>query len=90
MPRERLHKHHFTNRRNGGSDESKNLRLVHSECHRQQHANDGGKQTAEPVKPLGLLEPRCLETSLPGSEGAGHGNVTRLPDQWRGLAMRTD
>lgn len=39
--RKRLHKHHFTYRRNGGSDESKNLRLVHSECHRQHHASDG-------------------------------------------------
>ncbi|MET9880885.1 hypothetical protein ABZZ36_40740, partial [Actinacidiphila glaucinigra] len=26
----------------------------------------------------------------PVLRGPGHGNVTRLPDQWRGLAMRTD
>lgn len=38
--RKRLHKHHFVYRRNGGSDESKNLRLVHSECHRQYHSTD--------------------------------------------------
>ncbi|MCL3995503.1 group II intron reverse transcriptase/maturase [Streptomyces lavenduligriseus] len=36
-----LHKHHFTYRRDGGSDERTNLRLVHSECHRQHHAGDG-------------------------------------------------
>ncbi|MFI5775252.1 HNH endonuclease [Streptomyces sp. NPDC051658] len=30
--KKRLHKHHFTYRRDGGSDEVKNLRLVHSEC----------------------------------------------------------
>ncbi|WP_234341651.1 HNH endonuclease [Streptomyces sp. NRRL S-1813] len=53
----RLHKHHFTCRRHGGSDESKNLRLVHSECHRQHHSGDGDRRRAEPVKPSGLLEP---------------------------------
>lgn len=42
--KKRLHKHHFTYRRNGGSDEIKNLRLVHSECHRQHHAGDGGNK----------------------------------------------
>lgn len=36
-----LHKHHFFYRRNGGMDERSNLRLVHSECHRQHHAGDG-------------------------------------------------
>ncbi|MBP2050701.1 hypothetical protein J2Z21_003640 [Streptomyces griseochromogenes] len=36
-----LHKHHFAYRRDGGSNERKNLRLVHSECHRQHHAGDG-------------------------------------------------
>ncbi|MCX5056929.1 group II intron reverse transcriptase/maturase [Streptomyces sp. NBC_00452] len=40
-----LHKHHFAYRRDGGSDERKNLRLVHSECHLQHHAGDG-KRTA--------------------------------------------
>ncbi|TJZ93219.1 HNH endonuclease, partial [Actinacidiphila oryziradicis] len=30
--------------RNGGSDEIKNLRLVHSECHRQLHSGDGGNK----------------------------------------------
>lgn len=35
-----LHKHHFIYRRNGGSDERTNLRLVHAECHRQHHAGD--------------------------------------------------
>lgn len=39
--KKRLHKHHFAYRRHGGSDEVKNLRLVHSECHRQLHARDG-------------------------------------------------
>lgn len=28
-------------------------------------------KTADPVKRLGLLEPWCLETGTPGSEGAG-------------------
>ncbi|MET9142260.1 HNH endonuclease [Streptomyces sp. NPDC004042] len=55
--KKRLHKHHFTYRRHGGSDESKNLRLVHSECHRQHHAGDSDRKCAEPVKPSGLLEP---------------------------------
>lgn len=40
-----LHKHHFTYRRNGGGDERNNLRLVHSECHRQHHAGDGERTT---------------------------------------------
>ncbi|MEV6777456.1 group II intron reverse transcriptase/maturase [Streptomyces syringium] len=35
-----LNKHHFVYRRDGGSDERKNLRLVHAECHRQHHAGD--------------------------------------------------
>ncbi|WP_412126070.1 group II intron reverse transcriptase/maturase [Streptomyces platensis] len=35
-----LHKHHFVYRRDGGSDEKTNLRLVHAECHRQHHAGD--------------------------------------------------
>ncbi|TSB18518.1 group II intron reverse transcriptase/maturase [Streptomyces benahoarensis] len=35
-----LHKHHFVYRRDGGSDETNNLRLVHAECHRQHHAGD--------------------------------------------------
>ncbi|SBT90759.1 RNA-directed DNA polymerase [Streptomyces sp. DI166] len=38
-----LHKHHFVYRRDGGSDESTNLRLVHAECHRQHHAGDHRK-----------------------------------------------
>lgn len=42
--KKRLHKHHFTYRRNGGSDEVKNLRLVHSECHQQLHARDGSNK----------------------------------------------
>ncbi|MGR3933368.1 group II intron reverse transcriptase/maturase [Streptomyces sp. BRA346] len=37
-----LHKHHFfVYRRDGGSDDRTNLRLVHSECHRLHHAADG-------------------------------------------------
>ncbi|MFF0221052.1 group II intron reverse transcriptase/maturase [Streptomyces sp. NPDC004629] len=35
-----LHKHHFIYRRDGGSDERSNLRLVHAECHRRHHAGD--------------------------------------------------
>lgn len=40
-----LHKHHFMYRRDGGSDERTNLRLVHAECHRQHHAGDNRKAT---------------------------------------------
>lgn len=43
--RKMLHKHHLTYRRNGGTDERNNLRLVHSECHRQHHAGDGIRAT---------------------------------------------
>jgi RNA-directed DNA polymerase len=50
-----LNKHHFVYRRDGGSDEKKNLRLVHAECHRQHHANDGKRsRTQSPATPLGL------------------------------------
>ncbi|MER7959823.1 group II intron reverse transcriptase/maturase [Streptomyces sp. NPDC096030] len=50
-----LNKHHFVYRRDGGSDEKKNLRLVHAECHRQHHANDGKRsRTQSPAMPLGL------------------------------------
>ncbi|MET9619112.1 group II intron reverse transcriptase/maturase [Kitasatospora indigofera] len=41
-----LHKHHFTYRRDGGTDERTNLRLVHSECHRQHHAGDRERTTS--------------------------------------------
>ncbi|MEU1631177.1 HNH endonuclease [Streptomyces sp. NPDC020096] len=40
-----LHKHHFTYRRDGGTDERNNPRLVHSECHRQHHTGDGERAT---------------------------------------------
>lgn len=50
-----LNKHHFVYRRDGGSDETKNLRLVHAECHRQHHANDGIRtSTQKPAMPVGL------------------------------------
>ncbi|MGW2540214.1 HNH endonuclease [Kitasatospora sp. NPDC001574] len=39
------HKHRFTYRRHGGTDERNNLRLVHSECHRQHHAGDSKRTT---------------------------------------------
>lgn len=35
-----LNKHHFVYRRDGGTDQRTNLRLVHTECHRQHHAGD--------------------------------------------------
>ncbi|MEV4868563.1 HNH endonuclease [Streptomyces syringium] len=40
-----LHKQHFTHRRDGGTDERNNLRLVHSECHRQHHFGDDRRAT---------------------------------------------
>ncbi|QHA09481.1 group II intron reverse transcriptase/maturase [Streptomyces broussonetiae] len=51
-----LNKHHFTYRRDGGTDERANFRLVHTECHRQHHAGDGKRAatTCPPAKPLGL------------------------------------
>jgi len=50
-----LNKHHFVYRRDGGSDERKNLRLVHADCHRQLHAKDGSRtRTQNPAMPLGL------------------------------------
>ncbi|WP_079038289.1 group II intron reverse transcriptase/maturase [Streptomyces sp. NBRC 110028] len=39
--RHRLHEDHLVYRRHGGSDERRNLRLVHAECHRLHHAGDG-------------------------------------------------
>jgi len=41
-----LHKHHFIYRRDGGSDNRNNLRLVHADCHRQQHAGDHRRATS--------------------------------------------
>ncbi|MFD7123940.1 group II intron reverse transcriptase/maturase [Streptomyces anulatus] len=41
-----LHKHHFVYRRDGGTDERTNLRLVHSDCHRQHHAEDARRATS--------------------------------------------
>jgi RNA-directed DNA polymerase len=41
-----LHKHHFVYRREGGTDDWANLRLVHAECHRQHHAADGIQEPA--------------------------------------------
>jgi RNA-directed DNA polymerase len=35
-----LNKHHFVYRKDGGTDQRTNLRLVHAECHRQHHAGD--------------------------------------------------
>ncbi|MFF3547643.1 group II intron reverse transcriptase/maturase [Streptomyces platensis] len=35
-----LNKHHFVYRRDGGTDQRTNLRLVHADCHRQHHAGD--------------------------------------------------
>jgi RNA-directed DNA polymerase len=38
-----LNKHHFEYRREGGTDATTNLRLVHADCHRQLHAGDGNR-----------------------------------------------
>ncbi|MFJ2776964.1 MULTISPECIES: HNH endonuclease [unclassified Kitasatospora] len=59
-----LHKHHFTYRRDGGTDEWNNLRLVHSECHRQHHAGDG-KRTTPTCEALGA----CL-SRMPGNRAS--------------------
>jgi RNA-directed DNA polymerase len=53
--RKALNKHHFVYRRDGGTDERKNLRLVHAECHRQHHAHDGRRaREQEPAMSVGL------------------------------------
>ncbi|MBT2394622.1 HNH endonuclease, partial [Streptomyces sp. ISL-100] len=39
--RHSLHADHLVYRRDGGSDDVKNLRLVHADCHRLHHAGDG-------------------------------------------------
>lgn len=36
-----VHVHHHVRRRDGGSDDMTNLRLVHASCHRQHHAREG-------------------------------------------------
>lgn len=46
-----LHKHHFTYRRDGGTDSKTNLRLVHASCHWQHHASDRRTQQQEPAPP---------------------------------------
>ncbi|MFJ2110746.1 HNH endonuclease [Streptomyces sp. NPDC087850] len=38
------HVHHVIHRSQGGSDDKKNLELIHAECHRWHHAA-GGRQT---------------------------------------------
>ncbi|MFM9587153.1 group II intron reverse transcriptase/maturase [Streptomyces caniscabiei] len=50
-----LSKHHFVYRSCGGTDERTNLRLVHTDCHRSYHANDGNRDVSyRPVKPSRL------------------------------------
>ncbi|MCX4515744.1 HNH endonuclease [Streptomyces sp. NBC_01619] len=77
-----LHKHHFTYRRHGGSDERNNLRLVHSECHRQHHA----RWQTDHINLLTCEAHAACLSRMPGRlarpvlRGPGHGNVTRLPD----------
>jgi RNA-directed DNA polymerase len=48
-----LHKHHFVYRRDGGSDDRTNLRLVYSACHRQLHAQDGVQAKCNCAGPMG-------------------------------------
>ncbi|MEU2578867.1 HNH endonuclease [Streptomyces anulatus] len=49
-----LHKHHFVYRKEGGSDDMKNLRFVHSECHRQHHADDSRRTNEQDSTPSRL------------------------------------
>ncbi|MFE1961557.1 group II intron reverse transcriptase/maturase [Streptomyces sp. NPDC059479] len=44
-----LNKHHFVYRRDGGTDKRTNLRLVHTECHRQHHAGDSKRTPGSPI-----------------------------------------
>ncbi|MBV6697824.1 group II intron reverse transcriptase/maturase [Kitasatospora aureofaciens] len=46
--RHRLHEDHLVYRRHGGSDDRRNLRLVHAECHRLHHAGDGRRYLMAP------------------------------------------
>ncbi|MER6424651.1 group II intron reverse transcriptase/maturase [Streptomyces sp. NPDC001137] len=53
--RKLLNKHHLVYRRDGGTDARANLRLVHADCHRQHHANDGNRTVSScPTKPKWL------------------------------------
>nr|WP_328974020.1 group II intron reverse transcriptase/maturase [Streptomyces sp. NBC_00239] len=50
-----LNKHHLVYRRHGGTDERANLSLVHADCHRQHHANDGNRTVSiHPAEPSRL------------------------------------
>ncbi|MEV7960300.1 group II intron reverse transcriptase/maturase [Streptomyces sp. NPDC088141] len=49
--RHRLHEDHLVYRRHGGSDDPKNMRLVHAECHRLHHAGDGRRFPKNTIHP---------------------------------------
>lgn len=50
-----LNKHHLVYRRHGGTDERANLSLVHADCHRQHHVNDGNRTVSiRPAEPSRL------------------------------------
>ncbi|MDW4906714.1 group II intron reverse transcriptase/maturase [Streptomyces sp. ADMS] len=50
-----LNKHHFVYRSSGGTDRRTNLRLVHADCHRSYHADDGNRDVSyRPAEPSRL------------------------------------
>lgn len=53
--RKTLNKHHLVYRSSGGTDRRTNLSLVHADCHRSYHANDGNRDVSyRRAKPWGL------------------------------------
>ena len=68
-----LHKHHFVYRRDGGTDDWANLRLVYAECHRQHHAADAtsNRQVTPTSGHQARLSRGAGKARMPGSEGAG-------------------
>ncbi|MEV4975997.1 group II intron reverse transcriptase/maturase [Streptomyces scopuliridis] len=45
------HVHHVVHRSQGGSDDAKNLELIHAECHRRHHAADGRQPRSLEIQP---------------------------------------
>lgn len=73
--------HHIVPRANGGGNAPDNLWLLHSTCHRQHHARQGGDCDGCCVSSaLRRLEPYERKQSRTVLRGAGAGNSSRLPD----------
>ncbi|MFD9434182.1 group II intron reverse transcriptase [Streptomyces sp. NPDC060002] len=73
-----LNKHHFVYRRDGGSDEKKNLRLVHAYCHRQLQAKDccRGDHALGPVLVCGIQLAAAAQDSATAMTRSTTGSFT--------------